>query len=190
MEFYTSPHRLTREDPWLEIAAPRIGDVLRFVAPSVASRRLKVQGTATLWRPWGDTYLQDETGGIRVESYETNRVDLGDAVEVVGFRTLGECTPMLKNAVFRIVRHGRMPALKRPSASAVLSVTNNNELVQIDARLLDTGAALEEGINFLSKPYMPSALIQTLRSCLERGHQGLPLSRVPFSLFWLVRDSV
>ena len=125
-----------------DIPAHRIGDVLRFIPPSIASRRLKIQGTVTLWRSSGEIYLQDGTGGIRVETYETNHVALGDEVEVVGFRALGECTPMLRNATFRMVRRGSMPAPKRLGASAVISVTNNNELVQIDARLLNSVPAL------------------------------------------------
>ena len=125
------------------IAPHRIGDVLRFMPPNVASRRLKVTGTITLWRPGGESYLQDGTGGIRVEpsrvvTHETNNVDLGDEVEVVGFRALGECTPVLKDAVLRTLRKGTMPTPKRLSVTDVLSVTNNNELVQIDARVLET----------------------------------------------------
>ena len=113
-----------------------IRDALGFLPSKISSRRIKVKGGATLWRRGREIYVQDETGGIRAITDQTNHVDLGDEVELVGFRTFGEYTPVLQNVDFHVVGKGLASPVKPLTAATVLAGTNNNELVEIRATLL------------------------------------------------------
>jgi PAS domain S-box-containing protein len=123
------------------IPLQRISDVLHFIPPGAASRRMKVEGAVTLCRPGREIYVQDGTGGIRAQTSQASPVELGDEVELVGFRSLDELTPMFRNAEFRVKRKGLEPIPRRLEASAVLSVTNHGDLIQIQARLLENSPA-------------------------------------------------
>ena len=124
------------EDPF-ELPTQGIGDVERFLPPNVATRLIKVRGVVTLSRPGRAMYVQDSTGGILVQTYLTNRVEVGDQVEVIGFRAQGKFTPVLQYATFAVVR-SKVP-MPDPAAlpAAVVLAGTNNMLVQIEARLLD-----------------------------------------------------
>jgi PAS domain S-box-containing protein len=120
----------------LEIPTQRIGDVLGFLPPKVASRRLKVQGSVSLWRPGREVYIEDATGAIRALTTLTNDLSLGDEVEIIGYRTPGEITPILRYAEYQTVRHGTglAPRLLRPAD--VLNITNHGTLLRLEGRLI------------------------------------------------------
>ena len=119
------------------IPTRRIGDLFRFLHPNIASRRLKVRGAVTLWRPGRELYLQDETGAIRALSTQTNSLAPGDEVELIGYRTQGEGVPILQNTEFHPVGKGRAldPRSLRPAE--VLSITNQGRLLQMVGRLVE-----------------------------------------------------
>jgi PAS domain S-box-containing protein len=136
------------------IRAQRIGDVLRFIPPNVASQRLKVRGIVTLYRPGRELFVQDPSGAIRALTYQTAPLDEGDEVELIGFRTPDEVSPMLQNSEFRLVRKGGELVPKLLQAAAVLGGTNNNELIKIEARLLENASASARSELFLESGHV------------------------------------
>ena len=113
-----------------------IREALGFLPSKIASRRIKIRGVASLWRRGRELYLQDETGGIRAIIDQTNQVNLGDEVELVGFRTSGEYSPILQNVDFHVVGGGAALRAKPLTAAMILAGTNNHEVVRIEATLL------------------------------------------------------
>jgi PAS domain S-box-containing protein len=131
--------RILQATPTEEFAAhlESIGDVFGFIPPGQANHRLKVKGVVTLWRPGRELYVQDSTGAIRIQTDQIDPLELGDEVEVVGYRSQSEIGVMLKSAEYFIVRKGGTVSPKPLRASEALSASNHAMLVQIDARLLE-----------------------------------------------------
>jgi PAS domain S-box-containing protein len=117
------------------VSAMSISDALGFLPPAQGSRRVKLRGVATLWRPGIELFFQDSGGAIRAQSDQTNLVEFGDEVEVVGFRMVGENGVILKNAEYRVVGGKQVPVATRLHASEVLNLVNRDRLLEVEARL-------------------------------------------------------
>jgi signal transduction histidine kinase len=64
-------------------------------------QRVHVKGRITYQRPGQELFLQDESGGLRVESSQIENVSVGDEVEVAGFPDIENFLPVLQDSVFR-----------------------------------------------------------------------------------------
>lgn len=112
-------------------------EVTRFDPAALPGRRVKLSGTVTLSLPGQEFFLQDEAGGIRVRSAQTNELHLGDRVEVLGFPAIGEFAPRLDEAVFRQSGSGPLPAPVVSTAQEILGQGGHDSvLVQLEAQLL------------------------------------------------------
>jgi PAS domain S-box-containing protein len=125
-------------DPFA-VATTRIDAVATFNPDGLAGRRVKIQGVVTLRLTGQGFILQDASGGIRVLTRQTNEVQVGDLAEVIGFPAIGQFSPYLDEAAFRIIGKGPTPAAKPVTAEDVLlHGTNDGQIVTIDARLLQS----------------------------------------------------
>ena len=70
-------------DPFAIETTP-LSAVATFDPNRLTGRRVKVQGVVTLRMPGQGFILQDQTGGTRVLSRQTNEVALGDSLEGTG----------------------------------------------------------------------------------------------------------
>jgi PAS domain S-box-containing protein len=123
-------------DPFA-IATTPVGAVATFDPDRFAGRRVKIQGVATLRLTGQGFILQDASGGIRVLTGQTNEAQPGDLVEVIGFPAIGNFSPYLDEAVFRVIGKGEIPPAKAVTAEEVLlRGANDGQIVMIDARLL------------------------------------------------------
>ena len=123
-------------DPFA-IATTRINAVATFDPDRFAGRRVKVLGVVTLRLTGQGFILQDATGGIRVLTRGTNELKLGDLVEAIGFPAIGNFSPYLDEAAFRVIGTAPMPAPKPVTAEQILlHGTNDSQIVTIAARLL------------------------------------------------------
>ena len=99
--------------PPFEAPEVKIRDIARYRTSVSLGERLHVRGVVTLQRPGQDFYLQDDTGGVHVESQQSiPALGPGDTVEAVGFLEFINFQPVLKDAVFR-----RGPAAPSPVAA-------------------------------------------------------------------------
>jgi PAS domain S-box-containing protein len=123
-------------DSWDGKSMP-VAAVATFNPDRMAGRRVKVAGTVTLAIPGRGFYLQDSSGGIRVDTEQNEDVHAGDAVEVRGFPALGEFSPRLDDALWRRVAGGHLPPPRKATAEQILRQGSDDaQLVQMDARLL------------------------------------------------------
>ncbi len=119
-----------------------ISEFTGFLNPDRANARIKIRGVATCWQPGRELYLQDETGAICARTTDqTNRVEIGDTVEVVGFRAMGESAPILQHAEYQVVSNGVPPDAMALKPGEALDLGYRNKLVQIEARLLENVSA-------------------------------------------------
>ncbi len=125
-------------DPFA-IATTRIDTVATFDPDRFAGRRLKIQGVVTLRMTGQGFIVQDQTGGIRVLTRQTNDVHVGDVVEAIGFPVIGDFSPYLEEAVFRALGSAALPpALATSAEQILLRGACDAQIVQLDAQLLQS----------------------------------------------------
>ena len=114
-----------------------IGAVATFDPARLSGRRIKVSGTVTLAIQGESLYLQDDSGGIRVSTQQTNELSPGDLAEVIGFPALGDLSPRLEEATIRKTGTGALPPPERTTAVQILRHgTSDGRLLKLEARLL------------------------------------------------------
>ena len=137
-------------DPFSVPVTP-IGDIGRFSANLSEIHRVKVLGIVTERYPGRGAFLMDSTGGVYMESQDGSPVKAGDEVEVIGFPTAGDYSPVLKSASIRPTGKHR-PIVPFPvNGNAALKGAYDAQLVTISGTV--------EGINRLPSRY--SLLLQS-----------------------------
>jgi len=86
-------------DPFSMATSP-IGSLATFAAKGINVHRVKLQGIVTAQLPGRGLFVKDATGGLYVQTQDGGVVQPGTEVEAVGFPTLGDYTPVLRNARF------------------------------------------------------------------------------------------
>ncbi|HEY1789363.1 MAG TPA: sensor histidine kinase [Verrucomicrobiae bacterium] len=128
--------RAAPQDIWL--APPRPIDSLRQFSPDKPSEhRVKVEGTVTLQQPGDCIFIRDDTGNIRVETKQYDRVMPGDRVEAIGFPAVYDYTPVMEDAVFQKTGTGPPPQPATPPAKEVRWPNHGADLICLNAQLLD-----------------------------------------------------
>jgi signal transduction histidine kinase len=115
-----------------------LDDVAKFRTSASLGERTHVKGVLTFQRHGLDLYLQDETGGLHLESSSPVLLPTGRAVEAVGFLEIVNYQPVLRDAVYRELA-GPLPAIK-PKAVPMAEIRDglhSGELVTVQGRLLD-----------------------------------------------------
>ena len=114
-----------------------IGSLTQFSPERAFGRRVHVRGVVTL-RNSNSAFVQDNSGGVLVESQQAASVAPGDLVDAAGFPTAGHYAPILESGSFRIAGKGAPPAPAELADAASLSSGDHDaELVRIDGRLLN-----------------------------------------------------
>lgn len=136
-----------REDIFVEKEAPTnalvnsaqpIGNLLRFTPkPQAYERRVKVIGTVILHQVGRALYLEDEQHGLYVQTRQSGQLQPGDRVELLGFPTGGNYTPILEDGVWQKVGSGPEPPPALVNPDEALSGLQDSRLVAIEGRLLD-----------------------------------------------------
>jgi signal transduction histidine kinase len=124
------------KDPFA-IAARPIGSLLQFAPQETYGHRVKVVGTVIYYAPGEAIFLQDGEQGVEVQTEEHNPLQLGDRVEVLGFVSQGEYTPVLQDATYRKISPGRPPEPVVLTLDEVLKGNHDSRLIQVAARVLD-----------------------------------------------------
>ncbi|HWD94199.1 MAG TPA: HAMP domain-containing sensor histidine kinase [Verrucomicrobiae bacterium] len=123
-------------DPF-SIPATAIRSVGTFDPIRLAGRRVKVSGCVTLVVAGQKFYVQDDSGGIQVNSFETKALQVGDRVDVLGFPAMGDFSPCLEEATFQRVGRTVLPKPQITTAEEMLlQGTNDAVLVRVKAHLI------------------------------------------------------
>ena len=111
-----------------------IHDLLQFSSQSEFRHRVKVTGSVTTV---GDEffYIQDSSGGLQVRG-KTSGVRAGDLVEVAGYAIPGGYSPVMTDAVTRVVQHNVSLAAEEMTPLKAADGRFDSKLVTIDGRLL------------------------------------------------------
>jgi len=113
-----------------------IGTLLRFSSKLDLQHRVRVRGRVTLQWPGRSLCIQDDTEGLCAPTVQTQPLQLGEIVDMVGFPAAAESTPTLLGASFRSVGFGRPVPPIAVSAKEAFSGDFDARLIQIDGQLI------------------------------------------------------
>jgi signal transduction histidine kinase/DNA-binding response OmpR family regulator len=141
--------RRASADPFALPLRP-INSLLRF-APDIAFvHRVRVRGRVTLQWPGRSICVQDDTQGLCTPTDRNTPLVVGDLVDIVGFPTPGEYTPILDGAVFRRAGTGAPITPVPVTAAQAITGKYDAELVRIEGRLVDQDWATKDPTLVLS----------------------------------------
>jgi signal transduction histidine kinase len=78
-----------------------IDDLAKFRTSASVGERVHVKGVVTLQRPGLDLFIQDETGGLHLETRQPITLSLGRSIEAAGFLEIVNYQPVLRDAIVR-----------------------------------------------------------------------------------------
>jgi signal transduction histidine kinase len=114
-----------------------IDTLLQFVPDQSWEQPVHVRGTVT-YAHAGRLFVRDPTGGVQVEVMAPTLPEVGDDVQVVGFASPGDYSPVLQDAVFRVARPGAPPAAQPITPDQALSGRLDGALVELEATFLES----------------------------------------------------
>jgi hypothetical protein len=128
-------------DPFTGPAIP-IPSVFQF---GQGRHRVKVTGIATYQIRGEALYLQNGEDGIRVESSSKDWVAPGKIVEALGFPVLGDYSPILEDAIFRVIGDAAPVKPLKIDAQDVIAegetfsqVAHDEQLVQLQGEVVES----------------------------------------------------
>lgn len=122
------------EDPFSAVLK-HPADLLLFDARAGSLQSVKIKGQALHVRG-NELFFVDGTNSVRALLQEPTAVKAGDLVEVVGFPELGGASPVLREAVLRVVGDAALPAPRALSGDALFARTQDGALITLEARLI------------------------------------------------------
>jgi signal transduction histidine kinase len=124
--------------PPFEHAPLPIDDLAKFRTTTNVGERVHVQGIVTLQRPGLDLFIQDETGGLHVESRQPILLPVGRSIEAAGFLEIVNYQPMLRDAVVREIGNDIAPVPPRSvPLSELREGLHGGEMITLRGTLLD-----------------------------------------------------
>ena len=136
------PEDLLIEEPGpaepFSVPATPVDHLLRFQPEGTNRHRVRVSGVVTLFQ-LGTLFLQDGTGGVAVSTRQGDPLAVGDRVDVLGFPTMGDWAPELRDAIYRRAGPAGSPAAPiQVTAEQELSVgAHDSRLISLEADLVD-----------------------------------------------------
>lgn len=125
------------DDPFKLTTHP-INELSQFHSGNSGLHRTRLQGLVTLRQPNGSFFLEDDSGGIRVEPRDPLPDQLtNQCVEVVGFPATVDGLPVLQEAMYRPLNELKSLAPKELMAESPLNEELHAALVWMDCRVLD-----------------------------------------------------
>jgi signal transduction histidine kinase len=124
------------KDPFA-IATRPIDSLLQFAPQATYGHRVKVSGTVIYFEPGSAMFLQDGEHGVEIQTKDREPLQLGDRVEVLGFISQGDYTPLLQDGVYRKIANGQPPPPAPVTPDEALTGNHDCQLIQISARLID-----------------------------------------------------
>jgi len=124
------------KDPF-SAPARSISSLLQFAPQETCGHRVKVAGTVIYFEPGVVIFLQAEGHGVQVQTKDTPPLKLGDQVEVLGFVSQGDYSPVLQDAVYHQLSGGEPVAAAPLTPDEALKGDHDCQLIQVSARLID-----------------------------------------------------
>jgi len=136
-----------------------IRNLLRFNGTGRFVHLVHVRGRVTLQWPARSLCIQDDVTGICVETGQTDRVGVGDEVEIVGFPAVGAYAPTLTEARFRKLDAHQAVAPQTVKANDLLTGEYDSKLVQLEGQIIAQERGSEPSIVVSSEGLLFSMIL-------------------------------
>jgi signal transduction histidine kinase len=124
-------------DPFSHPVIP-VNNVAQYHYGRKPDQRVHVHGVVTLQRIGAEVFLQDDSGGIRVECTQPDTFVPGDHVDAVGFIEYENYLPLLRDGVLRRTDENRSPVPPRVVPFVEISRgQHHGDLITLRGRILD-----------------------------------------------------
>ena len=126
------------EPPEPEGRAEPVRALLEFSTTRRPGHRRSVQGVVTMNRADGVLFVQDDSGGLEVETLPAGRVRFrpGDRVQATGYVVPGQYSPILKDSQVGAAGPGQLPQAPLISPDQAMEGRYDSRLVAIQGRFL------------------------------------------------------
>ena len=113
-----------------------LGSVFKYNPDASPDHRARIRGVVSA--RWGQTvFITDGTQSLSVLSSQPTTLKPGDEVDTVGFPVLGDFKQTIQDAIFRRIGTAALPAARSIHPKDALSGDFDDDLVRIDARLIE-----------------------------------------------------
>lgn len=130
-------------DPF-KLPISEIGSLMTYAPGKVFNHRAHIRGAVTLLWPGRLLCVNDTSGSLCAITSQTTLVAPGEIVDVAGFAQIGQITPSLADAVYRVLPAHHYVAPVAISGPEGLSGEHDAQLVQIEGRLTTQDRALKD----------------------------------------------
>ena len=115
-----------------------LNNIAQYRRNNTLDSRIRVRGIVTYQRPGQDIFLHDNTGGLQVQSANTNIFNPGDIVEAIGFPDVENFLPVLKNATLVPTGTSEKPVIpEKVSFEDFFQGYHHADVVTLQGKLLD-----------------------------------------------------
>jgi len=136
--------RLAPTDPF-DVPMRSVETLLQSGDASRTTRRVKVQGIVTYFLPGESLFIQDGMSGVLARVRQTTPLALGTKLEVAGYPVPGRYSPVLEDAVYRVVGQTQpVAALPAPAAGMVVINQYGFSVAPFDGLVVETRGRLLE----------------------------------------------
>ncbi|MFO1476469.1 MAG: histidine kinase [Verrucomicrobiota bacterium] len=125
-------------NPFQQAVLP-LNSIAQYRRDILPGKRVHVRGVVTLKRDGQDFFIQDETGGMHVESLQVQPMHPGDEVDVVGFPEFDNFLPVLRDSVYSVTGTNQARRVEAIPAEIrdIRAGFHHADLVTMKAKLLD-----------------------------------------------------
>jgi diguanylate cyclase (GGDEF)-like protein len=122
----------------------RLGDVMRFAPDLTPEHRIRVRGVVTANRGGSLVSIAHGDYGLFIRTLQGRDLQIGDLVDIAGFASMGEYTPVLEDVVYRKLGTGSAPGPVAVTAEQLFKGDADARLVTVQAELLKQTRTLQE----------------------------------------------
>ena len=123
-------------DPWALPLSPS-ATLMQFSPARASGHRIRVHGVVTLVDSGTQRFVRDEMGGILVQGDDQPGLRVGDAVDAIGFPSVGSYAPILEDAELRRTGTAALPAPAEITEATTQPADYDADLVQTRGLLID-----------------------------------------------------
>jgi len=167
-----APIQIEKPAPTDPFGAPvrTVSSLLQFSPSADYQHRVHARGVVTFQRRGLVVWLRDQASGLQVQTRQSQELQPGDELDVVGYVRYGAEAPVLEDAVFQRRNSGPPPQPVKLAESAD-AFDHQEDLVSIDALLIDVQPVLDGwSLTFQEKGTTFKATLRRLVADRVLGH--------------------
>ncbi|HUA38132.1 MAG TPA: histidine kinase [Candidatus Sulfopaludibacter sp.] len=115
-----------------------LNSIVQYRRDNFPGKRVHVKGAVIYQRPGADLFLEDESGGLQVQTGQTETFARGDMVEAVGFPEVENFLPVLQDAfVKKTDEPGVKPTPQAASLRGIAAGLHQADFITLKAKVVD-----------------------------------------------------